>query len=827
MFKCQQELNTHGFNPGELILDGKIHRFDRNGHTDKSAWYIGFINRSPYTGEEVETIVFADWRTGERHEWSSLSKMSPEDRVLYTRNIREATKAAEEDRKDTADATALLAKDTWDRCTDSGSSPYLERKKITKLYGARTEMASEHRNIIVPMINQKGELRGLQRIFPDGKKLFLKGQNTSQLFHKILGNDSKIFIAEGFATGISVHKATNNTVYIAFQAHNLSAIANIVRRFHPGIEIILAGDDDVDNVNNIGREMAVEAAKKVNGNAIFPIFKNRKSKEKDFNDLEIAEGIDSLVNQLLPICIPGANNKVTVLGRDNNHYFLISSYNRMLTVLPRGCMTSPAHLLSLAPIDFWRNCYGENKQGNPDWQTAASVLMRQGNESGIFSPLKVRGRGVWLDKGRIIVHRGDDLLIDGVPHDLMDIESKYVYEQDQHVEFSIENPMTSSEAINVVHACNKLPWRNLEHSILAAGWIALCRISGALSWRPHLWITGEAGSGKTTFRDMILKPAAGNLGLHPASTSTESGIRQSSRSASLTILFDEAEARGKHKTDLISAVLDLARMASSENNDTVLKGTPGGSALIFRSRGMYAMFSIRVALEDAADVSRFTVMELVRGCPKQFRELKILMNCMTQDYWDRLAARSVRLLPKIIADYEKFHEAFSHGHSARFGQQYGMLMAGYYSLVTDSPLTTHEIENIVSGMSLHEEKERIDDFQPINVLDILLDYRVNIEIEIGLTSRRLEHSIFELISARMQKELLSFGLDLDDDFLYIRTGEGGIAHAAYSQSEGWTSGWINQLLRIDGAKKIQRRFGSRHLVYRCISIPRSVIIHKP
>ena len=54
-------LRSHGFNPGEIVTNGRFHRFDIEKKGDKAGWYI--ISCEPPCG------TFGDWRTGEQITW--------------------------------------------------------------------------------------------------------------------------------------------------------------------------------------------------------------------------------------------------------------------------------------------------------------------------------------------------------------------------------------------------------------------------------------------------------------------------------------------------------------------------------------------------------------------------------------------------------------------------------------------------------------------------------------------------------------------------------------------------------------------------------------
>src|SRR3546814_8012987 len=84
------------------------------------------------------------------------------------------------------------------------------------------------------------------------------------------------------------------------------------------------------------------------------------------------------------------------------------------------------------------------------------------------------------------------------------------------------------------------PYTTLFRSL--AGWIAIAVICGALNWRPHVWLTGSSGSGKSWLLDNVIRPLIGAIAVYCQSNSTEAGIRQTLATDARPVLFDEAES---------------------------------------------------------------------------------------------------------------------------------------------------------------------------------------------------------------------------------------------------------------------------------------------
>jgi len=109
-------------------------------------------------------------------------------------------------------------------------------------------------------------------------------------------------IAEGFATGATLHELTGQPVVVAFNAGNLGKVAEACRGRFPDRPLVIAGDNDHQAPRqlapdgqprkNVGAEKAREAAAAVQGFALLPAF-DETSRGTDWNDLAQQQGIET------------------------------------------------------------------------------------------------------------------------------------------------------------------------------------------------------------------------------------------------------------------------------------------------------------------------------------------------------------------------------------------------------------------------------------------------------------------------------------------------------------------------------------------------------
>ena len=88
----------------------------------------------------------------------------------------------------------------------------------------------------------------LQYISETGQKGFITGGQIKSCYHVIgheqLALDKPILLAEGYATGSSLNKATGNPTFIAFNAGNLSSVLQKIIEQYPDKQIVICADND-------------------------------------------------------------------------------------------------------------------------------------------------------------------------------------------------------------------------------------------------------------------------------------------------------------------------------------------------------------------------------------------------------------------------------------------------------------------------------------------------------------------------------------------------------------------------------------------------------
>ncbi len=804
-----QELLAHmadkNLYPHDINLDGKIQRFeiDKND-SKKSGWLVGHQSHVRKSGELFIVAVYGNYKTGETFKYISDGvKMSAEDRKALKLQIDNASKLAEAVRigyqeKVSHDVTAM-----WDSLPDTGESEYLVKKKIT-IEGIKFSPKGEC--FYVPMRDTTGKLWSVQRINSDGSKFFHPGGKVKECYH-FIGSPSKgniLYITEGIATAATINIATNQFTVCAFNSGNLHSVARQLGKHFKNHKIIICGDDDRHTTKpdgtpfNPGREYAEESAKACLGVAVFPKFNDPTSKFSDWNDLHVNFGIDCVREQLKDICVK--KHFVLALGFKEKEYFFTSSANRQIVAISAF---KEVDFLNLMTMDYWEAMFPGAGASKVDWNIARSSLMQQARDRGIFQSRHVRGAGVWNDENRIVVNMGDHLIVDDRRVELGELKSKFFYTLGVTLNGLHQKPLSSDECDTFIRACSTFKWLKDDHSFLMAGALVISRICGALPIRPHTWITGASQNGKSTLLEGLIKPIMGDPRIHVIGNTSEAGVRQSLKSDAIPVLFDEFETNGPGSVERISGCVELMRSAWSDTAAMIVKGGATGNAVSYQVRFSAIVSSIRTNLNNDADRSRFAVLELApHGSDQEhWGRLSGLLSQIDFEYGDRLFARTVKMIPVLLQNFKKIKIAMAKRANQRFGDQYGMLLAGYSILLQDEPLSDSQAELVAGAVMLEEERDNVKIADHDDCLTQLLTKKVSLEINTVRHEYSMTRAIKDAINDdRVNEALQILGIRVRLDKVAICVKHTELESLAYKNTR-WSNNWANSLSRLVGAEK--------------------------
>lgn len=445
------------------------------------------------------------------------------------------------------------------------------------------------------------------------------------------------------------------------------------------------------------------------------------------------------------------DDPVRALGYDHGTYFYLAKSARQVITLTAS-QHSKLGLLSMADLDWWQNRYPKDSDaGTVAWDMAANAVIRACEDVGVFDPERLRGRGAWWDEGKSVLHLGDHLVVDGQRVELAEKDGWYIYEAGAPMRVDIDNPLTPREAIRLLEICKNMQWEKPIDAYLLAGWIFLAPICGALNWRPHIWLTAPAGTGKSWTITNVVGRATGRFALKPLSSTTEPAIRQRLGHDARPVIFDEAEGEDQQAQQRLQSIMQLVRQASSESDGEIMKGSSGGRAMSFRARSMFAFASIGVSAHQYADKTRITVLQMKPDPTKtpeqrdeQFRRLeRLTFDTLTDEYVERLNARAVRMIGVIRANARTFARAGARViGQQRVGDQIGALLAGTYALHSNNVISLEDAQAWIERQDWSDELTMVEQRDEMSCLQRIMEHVIRVTTTLGAT---VDRSIGELV----------------------------------------------------------------------------------
>lgn len=524
------------------------------------------------------------------------------------------------------------------------------------------------------------------------------------------------------------------------------------------------------------------------------------------------------------------NNYLECLGHSGNEYFYTSSSNKQITTMSASSH-SDLNLCNLMPYHYWIDKFPKRDLDGlvtgVNWKQAAYSLMNECRSRGVFSFKKVRGVGCWIDNRKLILHLGDRLLVDGLECDLHKIKTEFIYKLSQSISSPSTTALSISDCQHLLKSCEALNWKRENSKILFPGFLALSRVCGALPWRPQGWLTGPAGSGKTTILETLVKNIFGDWGIGITSNTTEAGIRQNIGCDSRPVYFDEAETTGEKSHRRMQGVLELIRQASSESDSRIMKGTSDGKGFHYKVNSLFLLSSIRVNLSEEADKSRFCIFELDRGNSDGWKGVSELLFKIDKDYGDKLFSRMVNGFFVVLENYKIFSSLIAKSTNQRIGQQYGIILASYFHLISDSICGVDEAKKIINCVDIANSTDVLSgERDEAECLDYLMNTKITISEKNTFGSEiKKDYSIGGIISLihkenknisfdkdMFRGQLKMYGLDFIEDRIVVSTNHPQL-HKLFIGSKWQEKMWSQSLLRLSGSKKERHRFSSPNPIW--------------
>lgn len=262
----------------------------RIGTLFKTARENGYRPERPYTPPSPETLA-------QRAEQAKARQLAEQQRIEQAHAKAQKT-----------------AYGIWHNARPADSShAYAQSKGLSAaaLGGLRQNEYQGKKQLIIPLYADK-KLVNVQTIDEQGNKSFLSGGQKKGAY-ALIGDFNQrqdgIILAEGYATGASVHQATGKPVIIAFDAGNLKSVSEkLIHTLERDIPVYFAADND-PNQTGLHKAQAAAEAWGERAKIILPQFeaehistyRQQHGADKlptDFNDLHLLAGIEAVKQQL-------------------------------------------------------------------------------------------------------------------------------------------------------------------------------------------------------------------------------------------------------------------------------------------------------------------------------------------------------------------------------------------------------------------------------------------------------------------------------------------------------------------------------------------------
>jgi putative DNA primase/helicase len=558
----------------------------------------------------------------------------------------------------------------------------------------------------------------------------------------------------------------------------------------------------------------------------------------DTDDDEISQLISTAskpVKRVAVDCFEALDNTPTdrlldlpfrVLGMDDGQMrYMPDNGQHIVSLSPAS--HSKLNLMQLSPLQIWEQSF-PGKSG-VDWDAACNALIQFSQSMPKFDPRLIRGRGCWIDGGDVVYHAGDKLAVGGksMPIPRYKSPQRAIYESGLSISIDTENPARNADSAQLITLCELLSFEQPLFGKLLAGWIALAPICGAMQWRPHIWITGASGSGKTWIMGNIVKPLVGGSAVFVQGNTSEAGIRGQLGSDALPVMFDEAEAENQRSGTRMEGVLELARQSSAESGAGIVKGTQTGGSITYMVRSMFCFASIGVAAVKKADTSRITVLGLRKSDDtKQFARVVALWRetVAKSEYCASIRARSIANARTIRHNAQIFsNAAVIHTGDKRSADQIGTLLAGAFSLTSTKEISEQAAGDWLAKQDWSGFKVDAVDADENQCLAHLFSSLIRVEKQFGTEQITIDEAVSRIklgyTSEAEAMALLRIGIKIEGDVMAIANNHQGLERC-YTNTPWAGAKWKGQFLRVPGAyaSKNPERFGSK-VLQRAVFVP--------
>jgi len=401
---------------------------------------------------------------------------------------------------------------------------------------------------------------------------------------------------------------------------------------------------------------------------------------------------------------------VTPLGKMGDIVYVLDTLGEVATLKASSSGKGPIGYLFAgrsAYLEWAWPRFGKGTKGQMrpvvGWEAddARQALVDACAWKGVFDDVdRVRGRGAWLNSdGSLIYHAGNRVLFAGQwkhPGELGD----WVFPARTPImspQAGAAHPEDVKDLLDVLESWN---WTRGElDARLLFGWIGAAMIGGALDWRPMVFLTGDAGTGKSTLQKLMA--AVIGRGLVSSVNTTGPALYQRLKHDVVPVSVDELESEADTRT--ADVVIKLVRTAASGGK--ISRGSSEGVAREYECRSAFILSAINHPPLNGQDEQRLAILALrpiekaaVDGLFEGMDPARIGQALLRRmiDGWPRWA-RTLKAYRRALIEVG--------GHTGRSADQFGPMIAAWHIALHDGDPTPAELDYWVQALDASVLKE--------------------------------------------------------------------------------------------------------------------------
>ncbi len=479
-------------------------------------------------------------------------------------------------------------------------------------------------------------------------------------------------------------------------------------------------------------------------------------------------------------------------------------------------------------------------------QILANRIRKGCDEFGPANPKVVRGPGLYLDDGRLVINYGNAVYdhhsqpVDTVP------TPNRVYVSGPSIGFEVDTPCATVVDVHLLESTfESFHFEQAWGAAASMGWFASSVMGAVLPNSPSIILTAAKGSGKTawaTLQSALLGPQA----VLRDGVPTVPQVLHAIRDTSVTLICDEFEPLKRTKAQIDNlAELFNSGFTKSPGEGKFTRVT-GGVLRYFNPPAGVAMCGINLPELDDALESRSVRLSMVplnrAGKPKS----PLLNVNGGQQLVNQVGARLRRLLVNrcdvLMQTRHLVHDMLQDiGHSARFADTYSPIVAGYVALKNEAVPARHMLDELLTQWGLHEVKSDEQESPSEACLNALLDRKIVLHLKTGTkvnkTHARVRDAI-RLVASEpdrdvrrpIETQLEMLGVrpmhdaDTDTWTLAVASSQHSIGVRQLFAGTAWArGGWKDALLRVAGSSKGQARLAGDSVKVVLVRLPDCVV----